>query len=705
MPKQPYLAYAQSPPRLLAGASVIYWGAMTGNSLIGIIVALLIEACNWIQTRWEFDDIHYVRAWHLTVLIAGMTAAVMWLDGMRLREFHSILIWLPLIFLPVELAMRYGNQRAIKASTFSYFARRRNQHDRKLGRKTNNLLVNTGYGYIALTVVAIAIGSAEDTQFFIGMSTILAWALWSHCKRATDVRPLAFTLAIIIACSIGFVSQLAMKQAYEYLMSGKFMGSGNQTNSSESRTNLGHLGEIKQSRAIFWRMTVERGPSPQLVRTATFNRYNNAVWLHEYKNQTGARYDKSDDYYRENRLAGKTDIRPIIPQPLPKGFEVNKKANLRFRGEVSAEQAENPIPSPSQTYAIGDLSKLGLATSIERNSLGTIRIVNPDYTIVDYTSWDNSELVVESPPNDAFDLEVPEAERAGVEQVVRQLGLLDMPDNQKVIALRKYFNTQFTYTRHLDTPKLGWGEEGMYITNFLLDSKRGHCEYFATATAMILRSAGVPTRYSVGFSCRENRPGTNQWLLRGTHAHAWNRAYIDGRWVDVDLTPPSWMETGNSNWLWLGRIQDGWKELREDFHLWRTSPENTGKLSRWVSLAAVIVFSWIGWRLYHARKSSKQLDSHITSYWSEEVPLTAINQLEPMASKIIGPRPLGQDLTQWLQKLTEHGINDQTLAEASKLHQQARFDPNGLPTENQQPLVKLAAELKSQLAKLPKQSS
>ncbi|MEM9137769.1 MAG: transglutaminase domain-containing protein, partial [Cyanobacteria bacterium P01_F01_bin.42] len=72
---------------------------------------------------------------------------------------------------------------------------------------------------------------------------------------------------------------------------------------------------------------------------------------------------------------------------------------------------------------------------------------------------------------------------------------------------------------------------------FLLDHRSGHCEYFASATALLLRSTGIPARYVAGYSVSEFSPAEQQYIGRVRDAHAWVMAYVDGAWRTIDTTP------------------------------------------------------------------------------------------------------------------------------------------------------------------------
>jgi transglutaminase-like putative cysteine protease len=76
------------------------------------------------------------------------------------------------------------------------------------------------------------------------------------------------------------------------------------------------------------------------------------------------------------------------------------------------------------------------------------------------------------------------------------------------------------------------------VAEFVFDKKRGYCEYFASAAAVLLRLQGVPTRYVTGFSMDAADFVSGHYVVRESDAHAWIEAWIPGRgWVEADPTP------------------------------------------------------------------------------------------------------------------------------------------------------------------------
>jgi len=82
------------------------------------------------------------------------------------------------------------------------------------------------------------------------------------------------------------------------------------------------------------------------------------------------------------------------------------------------------------------------------------------------------------------------------------------------------------------------------LPDFLFKTRKGNCEYFATAAAVLLRHAGVPTRLVTGFRASQWNEWGRFYDVRQSQAHAWIEAYIPGRgWTLYDATPA---ETGLS---------------------------------------------------------------------------------------------------------------------------------------------------------------
>lgn len=105
---------------------------------------------------------------------------------------------------------------------------------------------------------------------------------------------------------------------------------------------------------------------------------------------------------------------------------------------------------------------------------------------------------------------------------------------EKAQRITTFFQTQFEYG--YDYP---FRSPEKALEEFLLQRPPAHCEFFATATALMLRAEGVPTRYLNGFVVQERSFDDSYYVVRLKHAHAWIEAYLPGQgWVTFDPTPP-----------------------------------------------------------------------------------------------------------------------------------------------------------------------
>lgn len=105
----------------------------------------------------------------------------------------------------------------------------------------------------------------------------------------------------------------------------------------------------------------------------------------------------------------------------------------------------------------------------------------------------------------------------------------------KVVAIMSWLDKTHEYSVDLP-PHTGNADP---IETFLFDRRSGHCEYFATAAALLLRGAGVPTRYVNGFLGGEWNAVGQYVTVRQNRAHAWVEAYLgELGWMRVDATPP-----------------------------------------------------------------------------------------------------------------------------------------------------------------------
>ncbi len=122
-------------------------------------------------------------------------------------------------------------------------------------------------------------------------------------------------------------------------------------------------------------------------------------------------------------------------------------------------------------------------------------------------------------------------------------------------VLARFHDEDYFYT--LRPPALGSDP----VDRFLFDTRRGFCEHYASAFALMMRAAGIPSRVVLGFQGGEVNPMGDYMIVRQSDAHAWVEVWLEGRgWVRVDPTAavaPERIDLGFSESLFEG-FGAGW---------------------------------------------------------------------------------------------------------------------------------------------------
>jgi hypothetical protein len=183
--------------------------------------------------------------------------------------------------------------------------------------------------------------------------------------------------------------------------------------------------------------------------------------------------------------------------------------------------------------------------------------------------------------------------------------------------IEDYLRSAYSYT--LDLRRV---EDGDPVADFLFNTREGHCEYFASAMVLMLRSRRVPARLVNGFQMGEYNEAADVYTVRQSDAHSWVEAYFPrqghgGAWVPFDPTPAAGLSVyggGLSAWLRHRReaMEMFWLEHIVGFDA-NKQFSIVGAAQRWVSS----IFSsykwdlssqWIDWMSKVARQVESRKD-------------------------------------------------------------------------------------------------
>ncbi|MDP6524869.1 MAG: transglutaminase domain-containing protein [Kiritimatiellia bacterium] len=174
-----------------------------------------------------------------------------------------------------------------------------------------------------------------------------------------------------------------------------------------------------------------------------------------------------------------------------------------------------------------------------------------------------SDFARQTPPGNIPEacLDLPEPVRGELVDIAESVFSSDGgATRQKLEELSSFFNKGFSY-------ELGVRLKGRTdpVVRFLKKEKRGHCSLFAAASALLLRTQGIPARVVCGFVCSEMHPSGTYWVVRENTAHAWVEAFCEEekRWVLVENTPADGLPSGDSEFGMLSSSFDQLRLLRQ----------------------------------------------------------------------------------------------------------------------------------------------
>ncbi|MCP5532568.1 MAG: transglutaminase domain-containing protein [Akkermansiaceae bacterium] len=661
----------------MLGTTLLFWGAMTGRPLLGLMLALLVEARHWTALRWDFGEREFSRAWQLTTVAVLLATVLIWLDGNRYTALPNMLTWLPPLLVPMQFVQGYGLREAMPTSVFSFLARRRHERNLRLGLPEEITEFNFGNIYFVCVLIASTLGNnAYSWTFLPGMVILCGWML----VHRNQTRPWLLLPVLALAGAMALLGEKAIERAEEWIGTATVRGPS-RFDPKITRTHIGWSGTVTQSPEIEWRLRLVRGKTvPRLLRKASYQQFLGTNW-------TNTRSTDEDFQDLQSRLVNETAYELLQPSEL--NTEFPKLPAFELRGSAFEE---SPLPLPGDAAAVSGFDLDG----IERDPYGTVRVF-PKHSVINGSVFWSGGTNPEEAPVLPDDLRLPNAEvRAGVlQEIVDDLRLEELPDlRSKLSALRAWFGREFRYSRRLTISR------GNYETNkptaidqFLTEVRAGHCEYFATSAALILRTAGIPARYATGFAVAEKDTKRNEYIIRGTHGHAWCRVWDNAnlQWVDFDATPPDWFGNATPRPTRAQIFNDWLQRLREDFFVWRNQPGNRIAVSLSMSLVGAALAAFVFFRLWRSRRRIESR-SVVESY-AGTIVRTPLHELEARAVKLLGHRAPGESFAHWLGRLRPLLPDDESLDEAIQLHQRMRFDPHPAPDDHLPRLRRLVNQL------------
>lgn len=655
--------YPLSPaPPVLLFAGLILWGWQTDFMGTAIVMGLLLESAYFIKWRIAFSDQEINHLADLSSVLLFLIIIYAF-NRYSFEGIYKILALLPFPLFLLVLALRYSNRQGIKTSALFISIRR-------LGSDVQPHIlyeIDVSLPYLFICLIAASVGNQKDIAFFVLSTLIIITALW-------QLRPKQFTLIqwllpILCACGIAYLMQNGLRQLQEEteaLFLSLFEQYGFKSRDPyKTTTSIGSLGRLKLSdRVVMWLQSDKKIDTPLYLREVSYSLYKYGRW-----------YNPKTEFDFIQKTAHKNEWRINPTQQQTNHLEIG----------LYLDDPSAIIPTLDNIHSLAGKDLI----QVETNRYGATRIEARTGWIQYHLGYSNQNAIDNIPTPQ--DLSISTNDSTDFKKIATELDLYEKTPQAIVATVTAYFKNNFYYsiTQNQRYPKQA------FLSQFLFNHKKGHCEYFATATALLLRSAGIPARYTVGYSVQEYSPWHKAYIVRARHAHAWVHYYLDNEWHLLDTTPAHWEPLEAADKTILEPLMDLIAWLRYQIISDDLKKHDERNDNNYLLLCLLLLLlTYLFFRLHHKKspqtKQSSIMDTIFLQRYGMDSPLYPfIKKLEQQTDL----RRLGETLTDWIMRTQTH---DQTTnyIKLIALHNRYRFHPISDKMQDKQAMI-------NQLKKLP----
>jgi protein-glutamine gamma-glutamyltransferase len=426
---------------------------------------------------------------------------------------------------------------------------------------------NRDYAFLSFLAVASMLASAiltVETSFLIALGAFVVFAVSTFValeirRAATGAisppmqagapaahqlnRALSLTSVLIAVgvLAMGGILFFVIPRVTTGYMSGLNLQPSLMTGFSDN-VELGQIGQIKKNTAVVMRVSVEGDPArAQNVhwRGIVLTNFDGKRWFTPEQNQQVIVPDSDDRYHFASGNLPPADFYrlhyTVLMEPV-----ATDAIFIAPRPEIIAGRFAERVARAGSFQRPGYL--LGDSTgSLFNPSHNNFKI---RYQGVSRLPQIRPAELRESPSvyPDAIRstyLQVPPLD-ARIPELAATITKGNTNDYDKAANIERYLSTRYGYTLDLSGPLADDP-----LANFLFVRRAGHCEYFASAMTVMLRSLGIPARYATGFLPGEYNDVGGDYIVRQSDAHAWVEVYFTNYgWVTFDPTPPGAAPSG-----------------------------------------------------------------------------------------------------------------------------------------------------------------
>jgi len=400
---------------------------------------------------------------------------------------------------------------------------------------------------------------------------------------------------------------------------------------------------------------VESAQFPGYMRTLSFERFDSKEWSNERN------VDRRSDSYGILRISPLNTI-PVelestaIPRDTQL-FALPERASGNYTElKVTVPSGHGRLVPLPLTVAFVIAASDGRSQQLVLDAHGNVlpnSIKNDEYRAFagSSSSW---------PIDDNYRkrlLQLPAADSNFIQAYAAKVCGTALSTREKVKALEAYFIDNFDYAFESDA--IGELRGRSPLRAFLENQEEGHCEYFATASTLLLRSQGIPCRLSTGYLVYEMNDGRDYYFARNRDAHAWAEAFdaTTEKWIVVESTPGirTYVDRFRQDESKLVQADGSTASTENRFasSLW----EFLNDMSEWWNQVAASRFAWlipfalVGALLAIRALRAKKKDN------AYSIPVSRpVRQADKRASRLGYQRASSETCLQFADRLTESAV-------------------------------------------------
>jgi hypothetical protein len=387
--------------------------------------------------------------------------------------------------------------------------------------------------FLAAAIAALA--SEEILRSQAGRKTV-AGGMARLPLRLARMTALSSVAVLALTAALFFFLPRTARAAFEHLLKPSLRTSG-----FAAEDVLGQVGEIRrQTTTVFHARFLDRRIPALKWRATALSEFDGVRW---YSSQA-----------REGRA-----LRPVEGLVKLLDDDQLRLPGRRFTYEVLLQNTNS-----DWLMVAGKPEYLRVATPLVLESAATgYRVplaTGEGFRYVVHAALPSQSTVAPLPPGERnFYLRLPVVDSRIIE-LARRITAGARSDAERAARIEAWLLGNFRYSLHaldheVDDP----------LAYFLLEGRKGHCEYFASAMAVLLRAVWVPSRVAVGYREGSYNSLTGWHVVRASDAHSWVEAWIEGRgWTEYDPTPPDPEQAASGLWgrisLWSDALGVFWQE-------------------------------------------------------------------------------------------------------------------------------------------------